>query len=54
MQPEARELVKNQLLEVMKRGSGGGPGAKGMMHKLANLLVEVQGAMHDLSEEDIW
>lgn len=27
---------------------------KQMMHKLANLLVEVQGAMHDLNEADIW
>ena len=24
------------------------------MHKLANLLVEVQGAMHENNEEDIW
>ena len=24
------------------------------MHKLANLLVEVQGAMHEANQEDIW
>ena len=47
MQPEARELVKNQLLDVMKRTGDSGTKAKSMMHKLANLLVEIQGAMHD-------
>ena len=54
MKPEARELVKQQLLDVMKRGGAGGTKARSMMHKLANLLVEVQGAMHEANEEDIW
>lgn len=54
MSPEARELVKTQLLDVMKRGGAGGTKARSMMHKLANLLVEVQGAMHEANEEDIW
>ena len=30
------------------------PNPKDMMHKLANLIVEVQGAMHDQNEDDIW
>jgi len=38
----------------MKRGGQAGGKAKSMMHKLANLLVEVQGAMHEANEEDIW
>jgi hypothetical protein len=54
LNPEARELVKTQLLEVMKRGAGAAGKGKSMMHKLANLLVEVQGAMHEANEEDIW
>jgi len=38
----------------MKRGGAAGTKSKSMMHKLANLLVEVQGAMHEANEEDIW
>jgi hypothetical protein len=50
IKPDTRELVKTKLLEDIKKGGKD----KSMMHKLANLLVEVQGAMHDLNEDDIW
>ena len=50
IKPETQQIIKVKLLEdISKDGK-----TKDMMHKLANLMVEVQGAMTDLNEEDIW
>ena len=43
IKPETQELVKTKLLEDMKKGGK----TKEMMHKIANVLVEVQGGMHE-------
>jgi len=50
LKPESQEIVKAKLLEDIKKQGK----SKEMMHKLANLLVEVQGAMYDLNNADIW
>ena len=49
MSEQARNFTKENLLLILR-----GNHTKDMMHKLANLTVEVQGAMHEQNEDDIW
>lgn len=46
--PGAKDFLKTNLLSTIRSAT-----TKDLMHKLSNLLVEVQGGMHDQNQE-VW